>query len=62
MAAEDYEFSTARAVCNDAEKNTWHVEAIRRSDGTYWVVSESSEMSEDEAEAEANQLRSNNEF
>lgn len=62
MAAEDYKFDTARAVCNDAVNNTWHVEAIRKSDGRYWVISDSSEMSEDQAEAEANQTRLNREF
>ena len=41
-----YDFSTAQAICNDSRKNTWEVRA-RGTDGKWWTVSESSEMSFD---------------
>ena len=51
-----YDWSTAEAVCNDATKDTWEVQA-RGDDGQMWTVSDSSQMSRDEAEREAKQSK-----
>lgn len=63
MAAEDYDLKTAKASPSIAAKSgTWEVIAQRRSDGRWCCISNSSEMTEDEAEAEANMYREDDEF
>lgn len=56
MAADDYDWSTARAICNDATRDTWEVQAKRFDDPDWWTVSESSEMTKDEAAAWLNNI------
>lgn len=56
MAMTTYDFVTAEAVCNDAQKNTWHVQ-ITGSDGLKYVVSESAEMTKRDAELLAKSMR-----
>lgn len=52
-----YDFSTALAVCNDAQAETWEVQATG-SDGQQWTVSDSTQMSQEQAESLASKMRS----
>ncbi len=56
MAADCYDWSTARVICNDAQKNTYEVQARRIGTDEWWTVSDSAEMTEDEANAWLNNL------
>lgn len=51
MAFDDYDWSTARVVPTDLSRNEWHVEARRHGSADYWIVSDSTEMTWDEANA-----------
>lgn len=51
-----YHLSTAKAVCNDQQRDTWEVQALA-SDGCWWTVSDSSQLSQDEAESQARDMR-----
>lgn len=57
MTTQNYDLTTARAVCNDATKDTYEVQA-KGSDGRWWTVSDSSQMTRDEAESMAESMRS----
>lgn len=59
MAADDYDWSTARVICNDAQKNTHEVQARRFGADGWWTVSDSAEMTEDEADAWLNNITCN---
>jgi hypothetical protein len=52
----ELDLTTATAELNDAEAWTWEVQA-QAGDGTWWVASESREMSEEEAEQLASKMR-----
>ena len=56
MATMTYKFATATAECNDAIKDTWEVQA-KGSDGKWWTISDSSEMTSDDARSLASDLR-----
>lgn len=51
MSQIDYDWSTARVICNDAQKHTYEVQAKRTGTNEWWTVSDSAEMTEDEASA-----------
>ena len=55
-----YDWQTAEAICNDAAKNTWEVRARGLGDKLWWTVSDSAEMTEDQANREAAAMRANN--
>lgn len=59
MAQEDYDWSTARVVCNDALRGTYEVQCKRRGCDGWWTVSDSCEMTEAEADAWLNNIVGN---
>jgi hypothetical protein len=55
MNTRTYDWSTAEAVCNDAQANTWEVRA--KSDEKWWTVSDSTAMDQAAAEEMAASFR-----
>lgn len=57
MQTMKYDFTTAEAVCNDQQENTWEVRARGTTDAKWWTVSDSSKLTQAEAESEAADMR-----
>lgn len=58
MKTINYQWQTARAECNDQQADTWEVRA-QDDNGKWWTVSDSSEMSQPEAQIQAESMRQN---